>query len=65
MQYDLGVTYGDLGRWDDAIEAFKQAIRIKPDYALGQFASGSVHLIKEDKNSVFPEDFLAEIFWFS
>lgn len=42
----------------------KAAVRIKPDYAPGQFASGLAYLIKGDKNSVFPEDFLAEIFSF-
>jgi tetratricopeptide (TPR) repeat protein len=31
--YNLGHTYGSLGRWQDAIEALKRAIRIKPDYA--------------------------------
>jgi len=31
--YNLGVTYGKLGRYQDAIEAFKQAIGIKPDLA--------------------------------
>jgi tetratricopeptide (TPR) repeat protein len=31
--YNLGVAYGELGRYQDAVEAFKQAIRIKPDYA--------------------------------
>jgi Flp pilus assembly protein TadD len=30
---NLGVTYGKLGRYQDAVEACKQAIRIKPDYA--------------------------------
>ena len=31
--YNLGVAYGKLGRWQDAVEAYKQAIRIKPDFA--------------------------------
>jgi tetratricopeptide (TPR) repeat protein len=33
LHYNLGVAYGELGRWQEATEAFKQAIRIKPDYA--------------------------------
>jgi len=31
--FNLGVTYAELGRHQDAIEAYKQAIRIKPDLA--------------------------------
>lgn len=30
---NLGVTYGESGRYQEAIEAFKQAIQINPDYA--------------------------------
>jgi protein O-mannosyl-transferase len=33
LQYNLGVSYGELGRWREAVEPYKQAIRIKPDYA--------------------------------
>ncbi len=29
----LGHAYVNLGRWQEAIDAYKQAIRIKPDYA--------------------------------
>ena len=29
--YDLGVAYGDLGRYEEEIESYKQAIRINPD----------------------------------
>jgi tetratricopeptide (TPR) repeat protein len=31
--FQVGYCYGKLGRSQDAIESFKQAIRIKPDYA--------------------------------
>jgi tetratricopeptide (TPR) repeat protein len=31
--FNLGVAYGELGRWQDEIESYKQAIRIKPDLA--------------------------------
>ncbi len=30
---NLGVAYGELGRYQDAIESYKQVIRINPDYA--------------------------------
>jgi tetratricopeptide (TPR) repeat protein len=31
--YDLGMAYGDVGRWQEAADACKQAIRLKPDDA--------------------------------
>jgi TPR repeat protein len=31
--FQLGYCYGELGRYQEAIEAYKQAIRIKPDLA--------------------------------
>ena len=31
--YNLGVAYSDLNRNDDAIEAYRQALRINPEYA--------------------------------
>jgi Flp pilus assembly protein TadD len=30
--FQLGYCYGELGRYQDAIESYKQATRIKPDY---------------------------------
>jgi len=32
LYFDLGAAYGDIGRYREEIEAYKQAIRIKPDY---------------------------------
>ena len=37
---NLGVAYGNLGRYQEAIEAYKQAIRIKPDYAEAHYNLG-------------------------
>ena len=37
---NLGVAYGNLGRYQDAIESCKQAIRIKPDYAEAHYNLG-------------------------
>ena len=33
LHYNLGIAYGKLGRYQEAIEAFSQAIKIKTDYA--------------------------------
>jgi hypothetical protein len=38
--YNLGITYGELGRHQDAVESYKQAIRIKPDYADAHYNLG-------------------------
>jgi tetratricopeptide (TPR) repeat protein len=31
--YNLGIAYGNLGRWAESVEACKQAIRLRPGYA--------------------------------
>jgi tetratricopeptide (TPR) repeat protein len=31
--YSLGIAYGELGRHQEAVDAFKEALRLKPDYA--------------------------------
>ena len=31
--YNLGVAYGELGRYQEEIAAYQEAIRLKPDYA--------------------------------
>jgi len=51
----LGVTYGGLGRYQDAIEAYKQAIRIKPDDAEAHCNLGSAYFSTGDKGSALEE----------
>ena len=41
--YSRGLRYHDLGRWHKAIEAFKKATVIKPDYELAYFGLGIVY----------------------
>jgi cytochrome c-type biogenesis protein CcmH/NrfG len=43
--YCLGVAYNDLKRYDDAIEAFRQAIRIRPKNADAWYALGNAYNI--------------------
>jgi cytochrome c-type biogenesis protein CcmH/NrfG len=31
--YNLGVSYGKLGRCQEAVEAYREALRLKPDFA--------------------------------
>jgi tetratricopeptide (TPR) repeat protein len=39
----LGVCYSELGRYQDAIESYKQTIRIKPDYADAHYNLGNAY----------------------
>ena len=41
--YSRGLRYHDLGRWHKAIEAFKKATVIKPDYEPAYFGLGIVY----------------------
>ncbi len=41
--FSRGLRYHDLGRWHKAIEAFKKATVIKPDYELAYFGLGIVY----------------------
>ena len=38
--YNLGNAYGKLGRYNEAVEAYEKAIRIKPDYANAHYNLG-------------------------
>ena len=42
--YALGLVYRDWGKADDEIQAYKQAIRLKPDYISAHERLGSVYL---------------------
>jgi tetratricopeptide (TPR) repeat protein len=41
--YNLGIVYGKSGRYQEAIEAFKEAIRINPDYAEAHNGLGAIY----------------------
>jgi tetratricopeptide (TPR) repeat protein len=41
--YNLGITYAKSGRHQEAIEAYKQAISIKPDYVDAHYSLGVVY----------------------
>jgi tetratricopeptide (TPR) repeat protein len=49
--YALGLVYRDWGRADDEIQAYKQAIRLRPDYTSAYERLGSRYL----KSRKFPE----------
>jgi tetratricopeptide (TPR) repeat protein len=52
---NLGVAYDDLGRYQDAIEPYKQAIRIQPDFVLAHYNLGVAYSVASDKNSALEE----------
>ena len=41
--FQQGLRYYDLGRWAEAIAAFKEATVIKPDYAVAYFGLGTAY----------------------
>lgn len=47
----IGYYFVDLGMYKEAIEAYKQAIRIKPDYARAHYGLGFVYLVVGDRGS--------------
>jgi len=49
------VTYNNLGRYSEAIEAHKQAIRIEPDYAKAHFGLGLTYLRTRDEDLALEE----------
>ncbi|MBI4687935.1 MAG: trypsin-like peptidase domain-containing protein [Nitrospirae bacterium] len=51
----LGYYYGERGMYKEAVEAFKQAIRIKPDFADAHNNLGVIYLILNDKGSALDE----------
>jgi len=51
----LGVAYAKLGMYREAIEAYKQAIRIKPDDAKAHAGLGVIYLILNDRGSALEE----------
>ena len=40
---NLGVTYGMLGRYQDAVDAYKQTIKFKPDLAEAHYNLGVIY----------------------
>ena len=51
----LGLRYHNNGNYQKAIEAYKQAIKIKPDYALAHYSLGKAYLVTGDKGSALEE----------
>ena len=55
MLYHLGIAYGELGQNEQQVEAFKQAIRVDPDFALAHYNMGIIYLTNGDKGAALEE----------
>jgi tetratricopeptide (TPR) repeat protein len=53
--FQVGYCHSELGRYQDSIEACKQAIRIKPDDADAHGFLGATYLTIGNKSSAFEE----------
>ena len=49
--FKLGNAYYNTGKYQEAIESYKQAIRIDPDYAVAHFNLGLAYHLLEDRSS--------------
>ena len=52
---NLGAAYGMLGRYQEAVESYKQAVRIKPDDAAAHYSLGGTYVMVGDKNAALNE----------
>ena len=55
MLYNLGIAYGGLGDIKAEVEAFKQAIRVNPDFAPAHYNMGIIYLNNSDKAAALEE----------
>jgi tetratricopeptide (TPR) repeat protein len=55
IYFKFGVAYANEGKYDEAIAAYKQAIKINPDLTEAHYNLSLSYLILGDKNSAFKE----------
>jgi len=53
--FNYGVAYADLGMHKEAIEAYKEAIRINPDDARAHYNLGVLYILLNDRSSALEE----------
>jgi tetratricopeptide (TPR) repeat protein len=53
--FEKGLALGKAKRYKDEIKAYKQAIKLKPDYANAHYNLGLTYLILNDKDSAIEE----------
>jgi|ETNmetMinimDraft_2_1059921.scaffolds.fasta_scaffold160570_1 tetratricopeptide (TPR) repeat protein len=55
LKISLGIAYGLLGKRKEAIEAYKQVIRINPDDAEAHYLLGFFYNVLDDKGSALEQ----------
>lgn len=53
--FNLGSAYAKSGKYQEAIEAYKQALRINPDNAEVRFKLGLTYILEDDIGSALDE----------
>ena len=53
--YNLGVASGESGKHQEAIESYKQVVRISPDDAEANYNLGVAYLLLKDRSSVLEQ----------
>jgi tetratricopeptide (TPR) repeat protein len=56
LYFNIGVSYGELGEYDNAIDALNKAIAADPSQGVYLYARGRVHLLAADNDRAM-EDF--------
>ena len=53
--YNLGIVFGNLGKYQEALDAYKRAIKIKPDYAKAHYNLGTVYgKLGKHQEAIYP-----------
>jgi cytochrome c-type biogenesis protein CcmH/NrfG len=49
--YYLGFAYEEFSRYQQAVEAYREALRLKPDFSSARYAIGRVYVRSGDRNA--------------
>ncbi len=53
--FHVGLTNSNSGKWEEAMKAFKEAIKIQPDLEYAHYNLGADYLAADDRNSALEE----------
>ena len=55
VHYNLGLAYGKSGKYQEAIESFKQALGLDPDHVKARYYLGATYHYSNDRNSALEQ----------